>query len=207
VRAIVTTVALFLAATAAAGQPVEKTRKNIKVLMGLPESQLFPAMNFIGDSLGVHCDYCHVKAPDRWMWESDDKPQKRIGREMIRMVLAMNQEHFDGTRKLTCYTCHRGNTQVATFAPLPPRDFVKERAALVATPVPAPAEIVARYMAAIGGASATKTGTAVMKASVERASGPATVEIVMKRPDKLLITVTTEKSVVKQGPPITPDGC
>src|ERR1044071_4867823 len=39
---------------------VEQVRKNIQVLKGLPDSQLFPVMNFIGDSLGVHCDYCHV---------------------------------------------------------------------------------------------------------------------------------------------------
>ena len=40
--------------------PVEQTRKNIQVLKGLPESQLFPEMNFISASLGVRCDFCHV---------------------------------------------------------------------------------------------------------------------------------------------------
>jgi len=38
-------------------QPVEQTRKNIQVLKGLPESQLFPLMNFAATSLGVKCDY------------------------------------------------------------------------------------------------------------------------------------------------------
>jgi hypothetical protein len=191
--------ALLFAAVASADQPVEATRKNIKALNGLPESQLFLAMNFIGDSLGVHCDYCHVKSGDKWLWESDEKPQKAAGLAMIRMVLAINKEHFDGSRKLTCYTCHRGSTQVATLAPLPPHDFVKERAAVVAKAVPSPAEIVARYTAAIGGEAAAKVRTVAMKAAVARAAGPANVEIVMKRPDKLLITVTTEKGVVKQG--------
>src|SRR5215217_3448275 len=46
-------------------RPVEQTRKNIQVLKGLPESQLFPLMNFGATSLGVKCDYCHVKNPGK----------------------------------------------------------------------------------------------------------------------------------------------
>ena len=42
-------------------KPVEQVRKNIQVLKGLPDSQLFLLMNFVGDSLGVNCDHCHVK--------------------------------------------------------------------------------------------------------------------------------------------------
>jgi hypothetical protein len=34
-------------------KPVEQVRKNIQVLKGLPDSQLFLLMNFVGDSLGV----------------------------------------------------------------------------------------------------------------------------------------------------------
>src|SRR5689334_10506245 len=44
-----------------ADKPVEQVRKNIQVLKGLPDSQLFLLMNFVGDSVGVNCDYCHVK--------------------------------------------------------------------------------------------------------------------------------------------------
>lgn len=42
-------------------KPVEQVRKNIQVLKGLPDSQLFLLMNFVGDSPGVNCDHCHVK--------------------------------------------------------------------------------------------------------------------------------------------------
>src|SRR5213594_4367860 len=40
---------------------VEQTRKNIQVLKGLPESQLFLVMNFVATSLGVQCNFCHVQ--------------------------------------------------------------------------------------------------------------------------------------------------
>ena len=36
-----------------AGKPVEQVRKNIQVLKGLPDSQLFLLMNFVGDSLAL----------------------------------------------------------------------------------------------------------------------------------------------------------
>ena len=62
---------------------VNQTRKNIQHLKGLPESQLFPLMNFVATSLGVQCTFCHVqKGKDpktgftNWVWESDDKPEK-----------------------------------------------------------------------------------------------------------------------------------
>jgi len=191
--------ALLFAAVAFADQPVEATRKNIKALQGLPESQLFLAMNFISDSLGVHCDYCHVKTGDKWEWARDDKPPKATGLRMIQMVLAINKEHFDGNRKLTCYSCHRGSLQVATLAPLPPHDFVKERALIVPRTVPPPADVIARYRSAIGGDAASKVRTIVINAAVAREAGPSTVEIVLKPPDRMLITATSEKGVAKQG--------
>ena len=72
-------------------------RPNLKVLQALPESQLFPLMNLVADSLGVRCDDCHVQAtPDLtktpsnvggWVWDRDDKPKKRTALEMMRMVV------------------------------------------------------------------------------------------------------------------------
>src|SRR6478672_3403474 len=82
-------------------KPVEQVRKNIQVLKGLPDSQLFMVMNLVGDSLGVSCDYCHVKGEknpqtgdDTWVWEKDDKKNKQVAREMMRMVLDLNQNSF-----------------------------------------------------------------------------------------------------------------
>jgi hypothetical protein len=50
-------------------------------------------MNFVGDSLGVNCDYCHVRGEKNpqtgeytWLWEKDDKPMKLVGREQMRMT-------------------------------------------------------------------------------------------------------------------------
>src|SRR4051812_31271379 len=97
---------LVLPVAATAQQPgsAGATRPKLEVLQSLPEAQLFPLMNIIGTSLGVHCDHCHVQAtPDfsktpsnlgGWVWASDDKPAKRRAREMMKMVVAMNATYF-----------------------------------------------------------------------------------------------------------------
>src|SRR5689334_9929805 len=72
-------------------KPVEQTHKNIKVLKGMPTSQLIPVMAFMSNSLGVTCSYCHTAE-----WESDDKEEKDTARGMINMVRDINEHHFAG---------------------------------------------------------------------------------------------------------------
>ena len=93
----------------AADEPVEKTKKNIKVLQGMPSSQLIPTMAFMANSLGVTCSYCHAAA-----WESDEKPEKHAARQMIALQRDINARFYQGKNVVTCNTCHRGS--VATTA-------------------------------------------------------------------------------------------
>ena len=100
--------ALLLIAASAAAQtpdlPVEQTKKNIKVLQGMPTSQLIPVMSFMANSLGVTCAYCHnTKA-----YDSDEKPAKDATRKMIAMQRAMNEQYYGGKLTITCNTCHQG---------------------------------------------------------------------------------------------------
>jgi hypothetical protein len=107
--------------------PVEQTRKNIQVLKGLPESQLFPLMNFISVSLGVRCGYCHVQTKDpqtgrdQWDWASDNNEHKGIARRMMQMTMSINKTNrIDvGSTGVTCYTCHHGTAHAASLPTLP----------------------------------------------------------------------------------------
>ncbi len=196
---------------------VEQVRKNIQVLKGLPDSQLFPVMNFIGDSLGVHCDYCHVTqgtdpktGRDIWLYERDDKTEKIRGREMIKMVLEINKTSFGGDQKITCYSCHRGTTRVERVVPLPPVDFTLPRTDRK-EPAPLSAEqILSNYIKAVGGQDAgAKFKTIVYTGIVERSQGrtnavwqqilPTAQEITIKGPDKYLVKVTTPQGITMQG--------
>lgn len=182
---------------AQADKPVEQTRKNIQVLKGLPESQLFLVMNFMATSLGVKCDYCHVLRGEKyyngdWVWDSDEKPKKLIGRQMIKMVLDLNRANFNGETNVTCYTCHRGSTLIAKMPPLPPHDPVPAN-----TVLPTVDQVLAKYVAAVGGKEAlAKFKTTVMKGTFERSEGrTAQLEVTLKDTDKYLTMQTSPQGV------------
>ena len=192
-------------------KPIEQVRKNIQVLKGLPGSQLFLLMNFVGDSLGVNCDYCHVKGEknpqtgeDTWLWERDDKKEKAVGRDMMRMVLELNRTRFNREAVVTCYTCHRGSTRPERMASLPPHDYFGE--ALKPQPkrvLPTAQEVIAKYLSVVGASRQDILSQAiVMRGTVERverakASGPT--EIIFKQPSKARIVETLTSGVVTRG--------
>src|SRR5437016_13655927 len=98
---------------------VEQTRKNIKVLTGLPDSQLIPVMNYFAASMGRRCNFCHVNNQGQWDYPADTKPEKNTAREMIKMVLDINKNNFKGQLQVACYTCHRGSNQPQSIPTLP----------------------------------------------------------------------------------------
>ena len=106
---------------------------NLKVL---PKTwsgrQVGALMSTFTESLGVQCDYCHEVDPNapppppgrgpRLDYSLDTKKEKDIAREMIKMVMSIN----DGTKsigdatvteKVTCFTCHRGDKEPAHIYP------------------------------------------------------------------------------------------
>lgn len=129
--------------------------KNLKVLNDTPSDLLLPSMQFITSSLGVHCDYCHVENA----FEKDDKPQKQTARRMMRMMQEINSTQFKGQQRVTCYSCHRGSPKPLTvpavpLAPSPLLDKPVPDPASTAPNQPSPADVIAKYVAALGGAEA-----------------------------------------------------
>jgi hypothetical protein len=187
---------------------VEQTRPNIQVLKGLPETQLYPVMWFIRASLGVSCDYCHVKdGPDidkGWHWDRDDKPQKTRAREMMKMVMDLNKTSFGGNQVVTCYSCHRGTSRPERMMPLP-TPFVRPNTQPTAEAKPgAPVtaeQILSKYVDAVGGQDATaKLKTIVYAGSIQRSEGRNdAVEITLKGTDKYLVKLKTTQDIVLQG--------
>lgn len=98
-----------------AGSPKIKTSeqvyRNIQVLKGIPASDVYTIMVSFNAALGVTCDYCHV-AP---VYYKDSKKPKQEARRMILLQAAINQEHFNGQERVTCYSCHRGTPQVPLY--------------------------------------------------------------------------------------------
>ena len=99
---------------------VEQVEKNIKVLTGMPQSQLVPVMNYFAASMGRRCNYCHVNNQGQWDYASDAKPEKNTAREMIKLVMDINKttERMK-VDPVSCYTCHRGRTSPQSVPVLP----------------------------------------------------------------------------------------
>jgi len=211
--AVVISTAITQAQAPQTDKPVEQTRKNIQVLKGLPDSQLYQVMNFMAVSIGEKCTFCHVtngKDPKtgftNYVWESDDKPEKLAGRRMLQMVLLINGSNkVEFTRNsVTCFTCHQGRRTTIGLPSMPLAQSGHEEGAApspTVTPRPRPSvtEIIARYLQAVGGANATETKTLFFKGRrVASQNRNVPNEITISLPDKLLIVATTPQGPLRQ---------
>jgi len=167
---------------------------NLQVLKDVPPDQLIPAMQFISASLGVECDFCHV----RDAFDKDDKQSKQTARRMIQMMFALDTEQFQGQRAVTCYTCHRGSAKpvsiplVDSTAPYVSEARVAaEPAAEGRTNLPPAAEIIEKYIQATGGAAAIQNvSSRVESGTVTFGSGPGLpLEIFSKSPSRRAMIV------------------
>ena len=198
---------------------VEQVGKNIKVLTGMPESQLIPVMNFFSASLGRRCNYCHVNNQGQWDYASDAKPEKAAAREMVKLVMDINKT----TERLkldpvSCYTCHRGRTSPQSIPALPlplpspppntggaggPTPGASPQASPSPTPaLPSADEIFSKYAAALGGQTAIdKLKSRTAKGTVTQANGNSfQFELSQAAPDKFyLLVVTTPQGTIERG--------
>jgi photosynthetic reaction center cytochrome c subunit len=184
---------------AATPKTTEQVFKNIKVLKGTPADQLIPAMQFAAASLGVECDFCHVPGH----FDQDDKKPKATARKMMTMMFAINKDNFEGEREVTCFSCHRGAVKpVATplvaeegFMPAMPRTERSKPASgeeekLDLSKLPAPDELIAKYVRALGGEDAIrKLSSRVAKGTASGFGGKFPVEALTKIPDASLTTI------------------
>lgn len=86
--------------------------KNVQVLKGIPVDQFLGTMGFIAASLSVNCTECHAPAARGMIIDySLDTPKKQKARQMMLMVKALNQANFGGRHRVTCWTCHRSDTE------------------------------------------------------------------------------------------------
>ena len=183
----------------------EKAFKNIKVLTGMPASQMLPVMHLMRASLGVHCDFCHVTEDDKF--DLDTKREKETARKMIRMVLEINKNNFEGRSVVTCNTCHQGKEHPVRVPAIGQALFADTTRGEPETgeKLPEPAAVLDRYIAALGGRAAleavhsrTSRGTLLHIKVVDPGTPKARavnrgqedpLEIVQRAPNKLTVTV------------------
>jgi photosynthetic reaction center cytochrome c subunit len=177
-------------AEGSAPQTAEQKFKNIQVLKDIPSDDLVPAMRFISDSLGVDCEYCHV----RNAFDKDDIEKKKIARNMITMMMAINKDNFKGRQEVTCNSCHHGAAEPAAipevadanFRPAPRGPGGPGMNAEAKPPVlPPPDQTIEKYVQAVGGADAFQKITSRVEKGTLSGFGPegVPVDVYAKAPD------------------------
>ena len=101
-----------------------------------PVIQVIGQMRNFTNALGVRCQFCHIgeegKPLEEFDFASDQKRNKRVARQMMRMALDINQridtipERATPPVPVTCRTCHRGVSR-----PIPLENVVAEAAIAV----------------------------------------------------------------------------
>jgi photosynthetic reaction center cytochrome c subunit len=168
-------------------QIAEAVFKNIQVLKGVSSDQLIPAMRFITVSLGVECSYCHVLDH----FDKDDKKPKQIARDMMRMMLTIDKNSFQGTREVTCYSCHRGSLKPAAIPIVEGEGHPKAQTATdpeaerLPGNLPTVDQLIDTYIQALGGSAAIEKITSREERGSTTLGGQSvSVEVFDQEPDK-----------------------
>lgn len=102
--------------------------KNLKVLpKNITKVEMDSVMHHFTGSLGVKCNFCHVRNADNtaWNFAADDNKHKLVAREMMKMTKKLNKKYFNVTENkgtntalmVSCYTCHHGNSEPVVAVP------------------------------------------------------------------------------------------
>ena len=175
--------------TSSGAKKAEEQFKNIQVLKGVPAEEIFPTMQFITASLGVECEFCHVKNA----FEKDDKRNKQTARKMMEMMFAINKDNFEGHRAVTCYSCHRGNATPQAIPavmteetkPDKSKENVGASAGASENSGPSADQLIDKYVQAVGGAAAIdKVTSRVMKGTIDFGGKSLPIDIYAKEPEK-----------------------
>ena len=154
-------------AAASAGKPMMSDQffKNVQVLKGIPVDQFLGTMGFIAASLSVNCTECHQAGGRGTVRDyAADNPKKQKARQMMLMVKAINQANFGGAHRVTCWTCHRSDTQPPETPSLMVQNGVvadKDPNDIEVPDEPVPSatadQILDKYIQALGGAERLAT--------------------------------------------------
>jgi hypothetical protein len=123
----------FMAMSPAPKQEEEHKFQNLKVLpKNITDKQLDAVMDEWAHSLGVRCNFCHVRneTTNKMDFPNDAKPEKDMARHMYKMMNDINKKYFEAKKDslgmmmktgVNCYSCHRGVSHPEVVAPPSPQ--------------------------------------------------------------------------------------
>ena len=98
-------------------KPAKDVFKNVQMLGEIPAGRVLRTMQAFTRSLGVACTKCHVAGE----WDKDDKDDKNVTRDMMKMTRAINDDYIkkiaaiqEDHPNVTCAMCHRGQAKAGS---------------------------------------------------------------------------------------------
>ena len=206
------TAVAFVSGQAGSAQPAAQSQllaenvfKNVTVLRGIPVDEFMGTMGVFSAALGFSCEDCHTASSNDWAnYAKDVSPRKQMARRMVTMMTELNKQYFGGRQVVTCFSCHRGSNRPKVTpslvmlygTPLP--DELDVLLAPASPGTPTAAQILDKYLQAIGGAdrAAKLTGYAAkgMYSGYGPEGFPRPVEIYAKAPNQRAVIVRDKEA-------------
>jgi outer membrane lipoprotein-sorting protein len=182
----------------------ERVFKNVTTLRGISVDEFMGTMGVFSAALGYSCEDCHTGGSNNWARYAEDvSPRKNTARRMVTMMAGINKQYFGGRQVVTCFSCHRGANRPKVTPSLtllygtPPADELDVLLAPGPPGTPTPAQILDKYLQAVGGAQATKLTSIAGKGTYSGYGPegfPRPVEIFAKAPNQKTIAVRDPES-------------
>ena len=191
--------------TAAQSQMLaENVFKNVTVLRGIPVDEFMGTMGVFSAALGFSCEDCHTASSNDWAnYAKDVSPRKQMARRMVTMMTELNKQYFGGRQVVTCFSCHRGANRPKATPSLtllygtPPPDELDVLLAPGGPDTPTAAQIIDKYLQAVGGAAAAKLTSYTAKGTYSGYGPegfPRPVEIYAKAPNQKAVIVRDKEA-------------
>lgn len=178
--------------------------KNVTTLRGISVDEFMGTMGVFSAALGFSCEDCHTASSNDWAnYAKDVSPRKQMARRMVTMMAAINQQYFGGRQVVTCFSCHRGANRPKVTPSLtllygaPPPDELDVLLAPGPPGTPTAAQILDKYLQAVGGARATSLTSVAGKGTYSGYGPegfPRPVEVYAKAPNQKAIMVRDSAS-------------
>jgi len=167
--------------------------KNVQILKGIPVDEFMDVMGMFSASLGFDCASCHSEElyKDRAAF-AIATPLIQRARQMIVMMNTLNRANFAGQPRVTCFTCHRGQTQPASIPSLALQygELLEDpnSMAVVAEAGTTVDQVFSKYLEALGGAQRVAGLTSLVARGTyegfNTGGAPVPIEIFSAAPDK-----------------------
>lgn len=183
----------------------EQVFKNVTALRGITVDEFMGTMGVFSAALGFSCEDCHTGGSNNWaLYAEDRSPRKATTRRMVTMMAEINKQYFGGRQVVTCFSCHRGSNRPKVTPSLvmlygaPPPDELDVLIAPGPPGTPTAAQILDKYLQALGGADRVATLTSFVARGTYTGYGPEgfprPVEIYAKAPNQKTIAVRDKES-------------